>query len=212
MGGPEQSACACAKAQVYVIQAGEAFPLLSGLMRTLEGAGYGVCRFASVEQLLSGQALSAPACIVLAVEALGPQGLDLQDLIASKSDLPIILLTSRTTAQEVVRAMKHGAADILYERLDKQKVLSAVGKALADHQLKAPSRQMQAEFRRRCASLTPREREVYELLVAGSPSEAICASLGLAERTLKHHRSRIMEKLGVTSMVELVRAIESARH
>lgn len=212
MDGPKQGDRARANSRLYLVEIGKSFPLLSEVLRLLRGAPYDVCRCSSIHELLSQQRSCTPACVVLAVEALGPEGLDLQELIASKSDLPIILVTSSTTAQEVVLAMKHGAADIVYEGLDRQQFLSSVDKALAAQQLRAASRKMRAEFQQRCASLTHKEHEVYEMLVAGVPSEAICARLGLADRTLKHHRSRIMEKLGFRSMVQFVRAVESLKH
>jgi len=196
---------------VYLLEGDGAFRLCLDLKRLLESDGYQVVSFSSVQNLLLQLPGSTPACLVFGVETLGPEGLDLQDLLASKSDLPVILLTSNTTARDVVRAMKQGAADLFCNPFDERALLSAVDKAVVDYTVKRESRKLQAEFQLRFASLTPREQEVYELLVRGASSEKVCERLGLAERTLKHHRLRILEKLGVRSIVHLVLLAEGRR-
>ncbi|SEB25194.1 response regulator transcription factor [Variovorax sp. YR216] len=196
---------------VRLVEAEGAFRLFSDLRQALESKGYRVVTFGLIEELVLRQPGSPPGCIVLGVESLGAEGLELHALLTSKSDLPVILVTSSTTAREVVRAMKQGAADFFCKPFNEQALLSAVDKAVADHKLRVESRVLQEDFELRRASLSPRELEVYEMLVHGASTVAICESLGLAERTLKHHRSRVMEKLGFRSIVQLVRAVEG-RH
>ncbi|MEJ8811075.1 LuxR C-terminal-related transcriptional regulator [Variovorax ureilyticus] len=208
MPGLEQRGCARVAPLVHLVEAEGAFQLFLELRRMLEDDGYPVVTFSSVEALLDRPPDAASGCIVLGVETLGPEGLDLQALVASKSDLPVILVTSSTTARDVVRAMKQGAADFFCKPFDERAILTAVDKAVSGHRLKAQSRKLREGFEHRRASLTAREREVYELLALGASNQVMCESLGLAERTLKHHRSRVMEKLGVRSIVQLVRAIE----
>lgn len=208
MPGLEQSDRAPEAPLVHLVEAEGAFQLFLELRRMLEDEGYPVVTFSSVEALLHRPPDAASGCIVLGVETLGPEGLDLQALVASRSDLPVILVTSSTTARDVVRAMKQGAADFFCKPFDERAILTAVDKAVTGHRLKAESRKLREGFEHRRASLTAREREVYELLALGASNQVMCESLGLAERTLKHHRSRVMEKLGVRSVVQLVRAIE----
>ncbi|MEJ8815950.1 LuxR C-terminal-related transcriptional regulator [Variovorax ureilyticus] len=211
MLGLERNGCASVAPLVRLVEVEDAFQLFLELRQILESDGCQVVTFGSVEELLLQQPGSAPGCMVLCADTLGPEGLDLQALLASQSDLPVILVTSITTARDVVRAMKQGAADFFCEPLDERAILSAVEKAAADHRRKAESRELRQAFELRRASLSPRELEVYEQLVLGSSGEAICERLGLAERTLKHHRSKVMEKLGFRSIVELVRVVEGCK-
>jgi FixJ family two-component response regulator len=181
-------------------------------MEMLESEGYRVIAFSTIEEMLqSGMDDSHPGCIVLGVQTLGPGGLELQESLTSRSDLPVILVTASTTAREVVRAMKQGAADLFCNPLDEAAFLSAVSKAVTDHRTIAESRERQAALKLRRASLSPREREVFELMILGTTSKSIRDRLGVAERTLKHHRSRVMEKMGVKSIVQLVLAIEGSK-
>ncbi|SEB19131.1 Two-component response regulator, FixJ family, consists of REC and HTH domains [Variovorax sp. YR216] len=152
-----------------------------------------------------------PGCIVLGVRMLGPGGLDLHALLASQSDLPVILVTASTTAREVVRAMKQGAADLFCKPWDDEAFLSAVNKAVTEHRSRAETREKQAALQLRRESLSRREMEVFDLMILGVTSRGICEQLGLAERTLKHHRSRVMQKMGVKSVIELVLAVEGSK-
>lgn len=197
---------------VRFIAAHEGFRPSSDLVEMLETEGYRVISFSSVEQmLLSGIDQSHAGCIVLGVQMLEASGLDLQALLTSQSDLPVILVTANTTAREVVRAMKQGAADLFCNPLDEGAFVTAVNKAIADHRAIVGSRERHTALALRRASLSPREREVFELMILGGSSKSICQQLGLAERTLKHHRSRVMEKMGVKSIVQLVLALEGSR-
>jgi len=180
----------------------------SDLLEVLESEGYRVDTFSSVEEMLHLGTSARVGCIVLGVHTLGTGGLDLQALLTSKSDLPVILVTASTSARDVVRAMKQGAADLFCKPLDAGAFVSAVNKAVTDHQSKAEARERQASLQLRQASLSPRERQVFELMILGDSSKSIREQLGLAERTLKHHRSRVMEKMGVKTVVQLVLAVE----
>jgi len=211
MLGLERSGCASGTPLVRLVEAEGAFELFLELRQMLESDGYLVVASRSAEELILQLAGSVPGCILLGVETLGPEGLDLQALLASKSDLPVILVTSTTTAHDVVRAMKQGAADLFCEPFDKRAILSAVGKAVVDNQQKAESRKQREAFELLRAKLSPREQEVFELIARGTSNETMCERLGVAERTLKHHRSKVMEKLGLRSIVELVRVVEGCR-
>lgn len=199
-----------ADSAVRLVEVHEGFS--SDLKKILESEGYQVITFGSVEEMLHSDIDdSHPGCVVLAVQTLGPGGLDLRDLLTSKSTLPVILVTANTTAREVVRAMKQGAADLFCNPLEAGALVSAVNKAVTEHRCKTEHRERRATLQLRQASLSPRERQVFELMILGDSSKTICDRLGLAQRTLKHYRSRVMEKMGVKTVVQLVLAIESSR-
>lgn len=195
---------------VRLVELEGAFHLFSALLETLHSRGYQVRTYDSVEAMLLQETSSASGCVVLGVQTLGSEGLELHQLLASKSSLPVILVTSNATPPDVVRAMKQGAADFFCNPLNEEALFAAVDKAVVDHQTRAASGQRHAEFQLRRASLSTRELQVYELLVRGATNKEMGVHMGLAERTIKHHRSRVMEKLGVKTVIQLVQAVGCA--
>ena len=145
-----------------------------------------------------------PGCIVLDVLMPGPSGLDLQRALARRAtSLPIVFLSGHGDIQMSVRAIKDGAVDFLTKPVERDTLFAAVASAIEQSVAKqAASKQLQAA--RACyAALTPREREVFAQVIAGQLSKQIASDLGASERTIKAHRSSIMEKMKVTSLVEL---------
>src|SRR5262249_9116849 len=136
----------------------------------------------------------------------GPSGLDLQEALAREDEpLPVIFLTAHGDVPMSVRAMKAGAVDFLTKPVKRDTLLSAVRTALARDMKSHISHEHLRDLRVRLAKLTPRERDVFELVVAGRLNKQIAAELGLAERTVKAHRAQVMVKMGATSLAELVR-------
>jgi RNA polymerase sigma factor (sigma-70 family) len=180
--------------------------------RLLRSGGYEAEAFASATEFLeSGRLEQSPACLILDVRMPGLTGMDLQErLCALKSTLAIIFITGHGDIPMGVQAMKSGAVDFLQKPFDDTQMLAAVAKAIAES---TSDRQMQVEIEsveQRLATLTPREREVLELVVTGMLNKQIAADLGTVEKTIKVHRARVMKKMQVQSLAELVRLVEKA--
>lgn len=183
--------------------------MLRALSRLLRVAGYGVRTFHSSQEFLADHDPAAPGCLVLDLAMPGLNGLELQDaLVASGSQRPVVFVSGRGDVSSSVQAMKAGAVDFLTKPVSEETLLAAVGRAIErDGQM----RQAWAELRAigaRLATLTPREREVLQHVVAGRLNKQIAAELGTVEKTIKVHRSRMMEKMGVRSLADLVRIAE----
>jgi FixJ family two-component response regulator len=175
------------------------------LARLLHSAGYQAKTFASAEGFLGQSPFDAPACIILDVRMPGLNGLELQQaLAAADRQLPIVFITGHGDVPMSVRAMKAGAEDFLPKPFDDEELLKAVAQALHKSQREEHERTEVAEIRRRLSSLTPREREVLCHVVAGQLNKQIAADLSIAEKTIKVHRARVMEKMGAMSLAGLV--------
>lgn len=151
------------------------------------------------------------SCLVLDVNMPGLNGIELQEQLKERDgDLPIIFMTGHGDIPMSVQAMKAGAADFLPKPVDDEQLLAAVRQAIDSHAQTRQQLAEVAEFRRRLKSLTTREREVMELVVTGMLNKQIAGKLGITEATIKVHRGRVMEKIGVVSVAELVRLSERA--
>lgn len=178
------------------------------LQRLLREAGHQVAEYGSVGEMLLEGIGSAPGCLVLDIHMPGPSGLDLQEMIASQPEpLPVIFVTAEATVHETLRAMKAGAADFLFKPVDGETLLSVIGKAVQDDAARRQARRRLCALQTRYSRLSPRERQVMEMVVNGSLNKQISAQLGAAERTVKAHRAHVMEKMEVNSLADLVRAV-----
>jgi FixJ family two-component response regulator len=152
-----------------------------------------------------------PSCLVLDVSLPDGSGLDVPDELRNLDvPLPIIFITGHGTIPMSVRAMKSGALEFLTKPFRDDDLLGAIDVALERDRVARADRSDQAEARRRIERLTPREREVLDLVVAGKMNKQIAGQLGTAEQTVKQHRGRVMRKLEVDSVAELVRVVERA--
>ncbi len=185
--------------------------VLKGLARLLRSAKLNPVTFASPQEFLDRYDPAQPGCLVLDVAMPGLDGLQLQQaLITRGSEIPIIFLTGHGDIPMSVRAMKRGAIDFLTKPVNDEDLLKAIRLAFkTDH----VNRQAQAERRgieQKLAALTPREREVLEHVIAGQLNKEIADDLGIVEKTIKVHRGRVMEKLKVHSVAELVHLCDMA--
>ena len=176
------------------------------LARLLRSAGYTTRSFGSASEfLVSGEARFSAGCIILDLAMPGLNGLELQEyLSASECHRPIIFLTGNGDISKSVRAMKAGAVNFLTKPVDDRELLDAVEEALrvdAAERALWISRHSASE---RLGTLTPRERQVFEQVVAGRLNKQIAAELGIVEKTIKVHRARMMRKMNAASLVELV--------
>jgi len=184
-------------------------PVRSSISRLLRAAGFAVAAFASAEEFLAQYNPHIPGCLVLDLAMPAVSGLELQRILAETgSVLPIIFLTSHGDIPKSVQAMKHGASDFLTKPVNDEDLLAAIRVAIEkDRALRREQTEL-SEIRARLATLTPREREVLEYVVAGKLNKQIASDLGTVEQTIKVHRAHVMQKMRVQSVAELVRLTE----
>ncbi len=184
-------------------------PVRSAVSRLLRAAGFAVAAFASPEKFLAQYDPHTPGCLVLDLDMPAVHGLELQRILATKgSVLPIIFLTGHGDIPKSVRAMKRGASDFLTKPVNDKDLLAAVRVAIERDAL---GRREQAKLSEICArldTLTPREREVLEHVVAGKLNKQTAGDLGVTEATIKMHRARVMAKMKVQAVADLVRLAE----
>lgn len=182
------------------------------LTRLIKSAGYRVESFGSAREFLQlGMSRDGPACLVLDVRMPGLSGLELQDELQKKNAiLPVIFITGHGDIPTSVKAMKAGAIDFLQKPVKDKDLLKAIEQALARASRDRAEREELDEIQNRIDRLTPREREVMALIVRGLLNKQIAFELGTVEKTIKVHRARVMEKMQVKSVAELVHLAERA--
>jgi FixJ family two-component response regulator len=182
------------------------------LARLIKSAGYQVQTFVSAREFLDKMPdPTGPACLVLDVRMPGLSGLDLQrDLQAANATLPIIFITGHGDIPMSVKAMKDGAVDFLPKPVKDKDLLRAIEPALARSVRERTARNELEEIQSRVEKLTAREREVMSLVVKGWLNKQIASELGTVEKTVKVHRARVMDKMQVDSVAELVRLADRA--
>jgi len=185
--------------------------VLKALSRLLRGRGYDIRPHTSPQEFLAGHDATIPGCAVLDVSMPGLDGLALQQaLTTAGAHRPVIFLTGKGDIPTSVRAMKAGAIDFLTKPVSVADLLGAIARA---EEVDAREREACAELaliEAKIATLTPREREVFAHVVAGRLNKQIAGDLGTVEKTIKVHRGRMMEKLGVRTVADLVRLAEKA--
>jgi FixJ family two-component response regulator len=182
-----------------------------GLSYLLQSAGYTVEIYSSAEQFLTREHFEGVGCIVLDVQMPGLSGMDLQDEL-NKADysMPIVFITGHGDIPTSVRAMKKGAVDFLMKPFDDKELLQAVEKAIERDTYAKAEYGETLDIRKRIELLTPRENEILRYIITGMLNKQIALKLDIAEKTVKVHRGRIMEKLCVDSVAELVRLAAKA--
>jgi RNA polymerase sigma factor (sigma-70 family) len=178
----------------------------TAIERRLEKAGYQVATYPSAQHLLDRLPdEKGSGCILLDVRIPGLSGPDLQGRLGKLgSTLPIVFLTGYADVPTTVQAIKAGADDVLTKPVSSDQLFGAIERALAHHEATRGARSRLDAVRAHLASLTPREREVFELVVRGKTNKHVALELGTTERTIKAHRHRVMEKMQVQSLAELV--------
>ena len=193
------------KFTVYLVD--DDLGVLNGLSRLLRARNYDVKPYSSPQLFLEEHDVTVPGCAVFDVSMPGLNGLELQ-LALTASDgchRPIVFITGKGDISTSVRAMKAGAIDFLTKPIKDEALFDAISQA---EKRDADSRKLYSELeliKAKMTALTPREREVLVHVVAGRPNKQIAADLGTVEKTIKVHRSRMMEKLGVRTVADLVR-------
>jgi two-component system, LuxR family, response regulator FixJ len=185
------------------------------LARLLRAEGYEVRLFCGADDLLAGCRANEINCLLLDISMPGLNGLELQRrLVRCGASIPIVFLTGHGDIPMTVNAVKAGAVDFLTKPVDEAVLLKAVQRALTEAAAQKNSRDDATRAASRFSRLTPREREVMDAVVSGKPNKIIAFELGTCEQTIKVHRGRVMEKMGVDSLAELIRIasrLEAAR-
>jgi FixJ family two-component response regulator len=185
--------------------------MLKALSRLIGAKGYDVRPFGSAQEFLAQHDPAIPGCAIFDLRMPGLDGLQLQQVLSSNSaQRPIIFLTGTGDIPTSVRAMKAGAVDFLTKPVRKDDLFQAISRA---EEVDSQTRQAGTELaaaQAKIASLTPREREVLSHVVAGRLNKQIAGDLGTVEKTIKFHRGRIMQKLGMRTVADLVRLAEKA--
>ncbi len=182
-----------------------------GLRRLFKSAGYSAEMFASAEDYLAREIFDGPICLVLDVRMPGLNGLDLQEALESRGACEhIVFITGHADVSICTQAMKKGAVDFLMKPFDDTELIDAVERALARSREALQRRTERRSARDRVEKLTPREFEVLRFVIMGLLNKQIAAELRTAEKTIKVHRGRVMHKLGLRSVPDLVLFSQSA--
>ena len=183
----------------------------TALSRHLTSFGFAVRAFSSAESFLEQRPSSGAACVVLNDRLPGLSGLELQRRLKRESALSVVFVTGRGDVPTVVQAMRSGAIDFLTKPVDTGQLVAAVTRGLEQSARTAAEQRLYDVFVERVHRLTRREREVATGLIRGLHNKQIASELGTTERTVKAHRGRVMTKLEVGSVAQLVRLVENAR-
>jgi FixJ family two-component response regulator len=180
-----------------------------GVARLVRAAGFSAKTFASPADFLAYELPQGPACVLLDMLMDGLNGLQVQDALQQNSrGLPVVFLSGHGTIPTATIGIKHGADDFLEKPVKPKLLIDAICKAVEQDRSRTAGRAKRQELKQRYDSLTPRERDVLELVVAGRLNKQAAGELGISEKTIKVHRARVMEKMQVESLADLVRVAE----
>jgi FixJ family two-component response regulator len=180
--------------------------VLDSLAFLLRSVGLEAATYASANEFLSEYDPEKPGCLVLDVRMPGMSGLELQERLEARgSTLPIIFLTAHGDVPMAVKAVKAGAVDFIQKPFRDQELIDKIQDALEENERLRKEVCQHDEILARMATLTPREKEVMDLVVDGKANKVIAHQLGLSQRTVEIHRARVMEKMGAGSVAQLVR-------
>jgi two-component system, LuxR family, response regulator FixJ len=196
-------------ATVFVIDDDEA--VRTSLRLLLKSVGLPVETYASAQEFLDQFDGDRAGCLVLDIRMPGMSGLDLQQKLTSLHSItPIVFITGHGDVPMAVEAMQAGAVDFIQKPFRDQDLIDRINRALDTDRANRAELRERDEIRRRMAQLTPREREVLDLVTQGKANKVIAGDLNVSQRTIEIHRARVMEKMGATSLAHLVRMVIEA--
>jgi two-component system, LuxR family, response regulator FixJ len=174
----------------------------------IESVGLSVETYPSAHRFLESYRPGRPGCLVLDMRMPGISGLELQEKLAQQQiNLPVIIITGHGDVPMAVRAMKAGAVDFIEKPFNDQLLLDRIQHALEQDAEHRSTQAQREEVAARLTMLTPREREVMEMVVAGKPNKVVAAQLGVSAKTVEAHRARVMEKMQAKSLADLIRMV-----
>ena len=195
-----------AEPAVFIVDDDES--VRKSLSRLLISAGHKIESFSSAIDFLKRAPYDGPACLLLDIRMPGLSGLELQDELNRRGcDLPVIVITGHGDVQTAVRAMKAGAFDFVEKPFNDQLLLDMINKAVAASLQSSREMTHQAEAQARANTLTPREKEVLELISVGEANKRIAHTMGISEKTVEAHRAKVMGKMQAKSLAELVKMV-----
>jgi FixJ family two-component response regulator len=197
------------QATVYIVDDDEAVRDSLGLL--LKSVGIPNKTFENASAFLDAGVDPHAGCLVLDIRMPGLSGLELQQKLKETGNtLPIIFITGHGDVPMAVEAMKHGAVEFIQKPFREQDLLDCINRALTDNFAQQSGQAEIQKIREHLATLTPREREVMQMVIDGKANKVIAYDLGLSQRTVEIHRAHVMEKMGVRSLAELVRMVIAA--
>jgi len=195
-----------AKATVFVVDDDQA--MRNSLKWLIESVGVQVESFSSADEFLAQYQPGRAGCLVLDVRMPGMSGLDLQEhLVAKNIRIPVVIITGHGDVPMAVRAMKSGAIDFIEKPFNDEVLLDAIRRAIAYEEQQRSQMSEHLQIQERLSHLTPREREVMEMVTEGKSNKEIANALGVSAKTIEAHRARVMEKMQAGSLAELVRMV-----
>ena len=195
-----------AQALVIVVDDDEAVRSSTRLL--LKSVGLPAVTYSSAQEFLDNYDSQQPGCVVLDVRMPGMSGLELQQFLNLRGAvIPVIFITGHGDIPMAVDAMQHGAFDFLQKPFRDQDLLDRVQRALEKDRGNRAQLREKNRIQERRDSLTPREREILDLMTRGKPNKVMAADLGVSQRTVEIHRARVMEKMGASSLAQLVRMV-----
>ena len=198
------------RGSVFIVDDDEA--IRDSLAWLLEGTGLRVRTFASAEAFLGAYRPECPSCLVLDIRMPGMSGMELQDrLLARGIRIPLIFITGHGDVPMAVAALKKGAIDFIEKPFNDQALVALIDKALQHEAASAAADRMRGEAATRLATLSPREREVMDLVVAGKLNKTIADQLGISVKTVEAHRAKVMEKMHAKSLADLIQSALALR-
>ncbi len=182
--------------------------VLKGLQLLIKSVGMNVEIYLSAQEFLDSYDPVRPGCLVLDIRMPAMSGLELQEMLQKKKiRIPIIIITGYGDVPVAVQAMKKGAVDLIEKPFSDQVLLDRIQNSIAEDIQARQKEAERKELESRLALLTPRERQVMDLVTAGKLNKVIASKLGLSQKTVEFHRNHIMEKMKVDSVAELVRLV-----
>jgi two-component system response regulator FixJ len=191
---------------VFIVDDDEA--VRNSLRLLLKSVGLAASALPSAREFLDTYKPLQPGCLVLDVRMPGMSGLDLQQLLNLQGAvIPVIFITGHGDVPMAVEAMQAGAFDFLQKPFRDQQLIDCIQRALEKDRASRAQLDERSRIQERLGSLTPREREVLTLVTSGKPNKIMAANLGVSQRTVEIHRARVMEKMGASSLAQLVRMV-----
>jgi len=191
------------KPEVFVIDDDEA--VRQSLCWLMESADHPAKGYARADEYIADLPSGGSGCIVTDVRMPGISGIELLETLAARgTHLPVVVITAHGDVQMAVEAMKLGAIDFVEKPFEDKELLDVVERALIESERRLEVLSHDAELRQRFATLSPRERQVLDIILGGRPNRRVAQELGISEKTVEAHRAHIMDKIGATSFADLV--------